>query len=119
MRQIDEIIATHDARHALILCTDGGVLYFRNEAGDRQNILVELPTLQRDPERDRTWRVKRVGKWGEVVLLRARKPDVSGEMSMSAMGSERIYTSICVQVLSGDKITKLWSAFETTRRYQN
>ena len=30
MRQIEDVIATHDARHALVLCTDGGVLYFRN-----------------------------------------------------------------------------------------
>jgi hypothetical protein len=30
MRQIDDVIGTSDANHALVLCADGGVMYFKN-----------------------------------------------------------------------------------------
>lgn len=30
MREIDQVIGSSDAKHVLALCTDGGVLYFRN-----------------------------------------------------------------------------------------
>jgi hypothetical protein len=51
MRQIGDVIGTNDARHALILCTDGGVMYFKNSAVEEvAPCLTEFISLQRDPE---------------------------------------------------------------------
>jgi len=76
IRQIDEVIGTADARHALALCTDGGVLYFnRPDSESAGGCLVEIPSLQRDPEAGvaggRGWALRRAGNSGEVLLLRA------------------------------------------------
>ena len=78
MRQIDSVIGTSDARHALALCADGGVLYYnRPEDSDKtRGTLMELPSLERDPDTliqsgGRDWSLKRIGAQGEVVLLRA------------------------------------------------
>ena len=46
MRQIEDVIATHDARHALVLCTDGGVLYFRNCDEDAAQVPREGPVTR-------------------------------------------------------------------------
>ena len=77
MRQINNVIGTDDARHAMILCADGGVLYYnRPEESGSRGELLELPKLERDPDTliqsgARDWALHRVGASGEVVLLRA------------------------------------------------
>jgi hypothetical protein len=80
MRQIDEVIGTSDGSHVLALCTDGGVLYFKNVSDDKkgdefiQNAsLIEFNSLRRDEEVDMIWNTKRVGRNGDVVLVRASK----------------------------------------------
>ena len=101
MRQIDEVIGTADARHALVLCTDGGVMYFDNSSKvDVAPCLVEFSSLQRDPEVERTWNLRRVGKDGEVVLLRAVKVG-SGPIGPTGTGGPGTYTSISLYKLSG------------------
>lgn len=81
MRQIDEIIGTDDGKHVLVLCTDGGVLYFNcahpltqpqcTEDMPFSGELTECATLNRDIALDNAWTVRRVGRVGETVLLRA------------------------------------------------
>jgi hypothetical protein len=84
MRQISSISATQDSLHAIILCADGGCLYFNKPsppaaaaaASDGRGSLVELPSLPRDMDNlsqcsGRDWSLKRVGCGGEVVLLHA------------------------------------------------
>jgi hypothetical protein len=91
MRLIDDIVVTQDGKHALALCTDGGVLYFRDDrveivADPRSSSdteicaesthiihcsLVELGHLQRDVEVAGPWALKRVGKQGTVVVLKS------------------------------------------------
>jgi len=52
MRLIDDIVVTQDGKHALALCTDGGVLYFRD---DHIDILPsEGPVLEVKQMQDRT-----------------------------------------------------------------
>lgn len=80
MRQIQEILTTQDGHHAVAICTDGGVLYYHhsylNEM-DSDGSFVELPTLMREVEvgpefmTDGAWALKRVGRRGAVVLVRA------------------------------------------------
>lgn len=97
MRQIDDVIGTSDARHALVLCTDGGVMYFHNsEVREIAPCLAEFSSLQRDPEVERAWNLRRVGRDGDVVLLRALKVNNSSYPSGAA------YTSISVYKLSGN-----------------
>lgn len=87
MRLIDDIVATQDGKHALALCTDGGVLYFRNDFMEYLNehdspsvdqykfdsttycSLIEFNALRRESEGP--WALKRVGSKGSVILLRA------------------------------------------------
>ena len=89
MRQISSISATHDSQHAIVLCADGGCLYFNKSSGKKEDgasgssgatgatgSLLELPSLPRDMDNlsqcsGRDWALKRVGYQGEVVLLRA------------------------------------------------
>ena len=87
MRQIGEVIGTEDGRHVLVLCTDGGVLYFHCRpvecpvsGGDGspsdvvvpfEGELLESASLLRDVDMDCAWALKSVGSSGEVVLLRA------------------------------------------------
>lgn len=118
MREIDEVIATADGQHVLILCTDGGVMYFENNIvqGDRDRDraslvgkidspllhdnadaeakkptagvkqytgrgpygskgLIELSDVQREIGVDQVWAIKRVGKNGDVILIRAVKSE--------------------------------------------
>jgi hypothetical protein len=109
MRQIDEIVGTDDGKHALVLCTDGGVLYFNclptaGQADSSQDSveeekqlpfkgeLLECPSLQRDVALDCAWTVRRVGRAAEVVLLRAVT-----QYCPDGLGS----TSIIVKPLAG------------------
>lgn len=108
MRLIEDIIATQDGKHALALCTDGGVLYFRNDfiefaddAADERKFetstcctLVEFNTLQR--QSDGPWALKRVGKRGSVLLLRAQNVPTEAPL---ALGHTR--TIISVKPLTG------------------
>lgn len=78
MRQISSISATQDAKHAIVLCADGGCLYYNKsgEGGSERSSLVELPSLPRNMDNlsqctGRDWTLRRVGYQGEVVLLRA------------------------------------------------
>lgn len=80
MRQIDEVIGTNDGSHVLALCTDGGVLYFKNISGDKEGdefiqdaSLIEFNSLRRTEEVDMIWNTKRVGRNGDVVLVRATR----------------------------------------------
>lgn len=99
MRQIEEVIGTSDAGHVLALCTDGGVLYFKNggASGDDKGgtcalaSLTEFSRLHRDPEVASVWALKRVGLLGDVLLMRASN-------GSSSNGSEA-FTSIRVELL--------------------
>lgn len=103
MRQIDFVIGTSDARHALVLCTDGGVMYFKNSGVEGiAPCLVEFSSLQRDPEVERTWNLRRVGRGGDVVLLRAVRVDGPGGVGPTGAGGPGTYTSISVHILSGE-----------------
>ena len=105
IRQVDDVIATADARHALIMCHDGGVIYY-NRAVDSDvsgDCLVELSSTQRNPDSEiqiggRGWALRRVGQEGEVLLLRtlqtnpvtvvvAPLSDESDEVKPTAMSS--------------------------------
>ena len=102
MRQIDTVIGTSDAQHALVLCTDGGVMYFKNSGNDDiAPNLIEFSSLQRDPEVERTWNLQRVGRDGDVVLLRAVKVNSTGTIGTSGIGGPGSHTSISVYKLSG------------------
>lgn len=75
MRQIEAIRNTQDAKHALVLCADGGVLYF-NGADVKAGMLFEISELQRDTtiaenttSTGRDWNIGRVGAKGDVVLM--------------------------------------------------
>lgn len=157
MRQIEDIIGTHDARHILILCTDGGVLYQSNpnfasddldtpqaplsedltslgssvasESSDAASaasssaegdasaiaasdslahgLLVEFMGLQRDPERERVWALKRVGRRGEVVLLRAIKPTPNSSESIA----------ISIRLLSGAQSSLIFPMLTRAKIY--
>lgn len=108
MRLIEDVISTQDGKQALALCSDGGVLYFRNEyvevkeqtseekssmISDAINCsLVEFNSIQRNPS-DGAWAIRRVGKRGTVVLLRSQI------LETEAGGSK---TSISVNLLSAE-----------------
>ena len=102
MRQIEEVIGTSDAQHALVLCTDGGVMYFKNSAVHGiAPCLTEFNSLQRDPDMQSTWNIRRVGRDGDVILLRAEKlinPGSGGPAGTGGLGS---FTSISIYKLSG------------------
>ena len=66
------MIGTADARHVLVLCTDGGVMYC-NRSEDESVELLEFSRLQRNTVLDQVWSIKRVGAMGDVILLRASK----------------------------------------------
>lgn len=75
MRQIEAIRNTQDAKHALVLCADGGVLYF-NGTDVKAGMLSEISELQRDTtiaenttSTGRDWNIARVGAKGDVVLM--------------------------------------------------
>ena len=109
MRLIEDIVATQDGKHALGLCTDGGVLYFRNSLveyieGGSEGVetntnnsctLVEFNSLQRQSEGP--WALKRVGKRGSVVLLRSQNMPTEAPV---ALGHTR--TIISVNLLTGN-----------------
>jgi WD40 repeat protein len=90
-REVDDVIGTQDAKHVLCLCTDGGVIYYRNNSTEDFSV-QEFSRLQRDPESERAWAVGRVGQAGHVVLMRAIKDVV------------RSHTTIQVQLLDGKLI---------------
>ena len=86
MREINEVIACHDGNHVLALCTDGGVLYYQYErlsscddVGNGVGSLIEFQKLTKEVEigpefmTDDSWAIKRVGKSGAIVLIRASK----------------------------------------------
>lgn len=76
MRQIDGVVSTNDSRHVLALCTDGGVLYFKNSSfGTSTQSLTECLNIQRNPDVDGVWALKRIGNEGEVLLLRTGMAD--------------------------------------------
>eukprot|EP01035_Chromulina_nebulosa_P018321 gene18321-24010_t len=85
MRQIDKVLGTKDSIHILALCTDGGVMYFHNNTTTLE--LIELSSIQRDPDIDSVWAMNRVGLYGDVVLMRAEKSNC------------RKYTTIYVDLL--------------------
>ena len=128
MRQIDDVIGTSDGRHVAVLCADGGVFYFENSYGEPQagtcdnfqanshNVnfqrLVELSTLQRDPTVDTVWSLRRVGRRGEVMLLRAinvpaNKPPAEPSIHDTMISSAALeifrneYVKIELQLLQG------------------
>lgn len=74
LREIDDVVATADGRHALILCTDGGIIYFNRADEALGGGMIELPRVQRDPDcttgAGRGWGLRRVGQCGEVLMLR-------------------------------------------------
>lgn len=114
MRQIDEVIATQDGTHALALCTDGGVLYYRADipaqteddakrgtvVSEYCNVsrgsLVELGKISRDIDPatggvvDGSWNLRRIGSRGHVVLMRASREVDEGELN-----------SLHINILSG------------------
>lgn len=71
MRQIHSVIGTNDARHVLVLSSDGSIMYFHRKENDESTELIELTSLQYDPDIDQTWSISRVGDIGDVVLIRA------------------------------------------------
>ena len=77
MRQVEAVLATQDGVDALVLCSDGGVVYSNHQHG----VFTELSHLAFDSEEDCAWAVRRVGAQGHVVLLRAarREGDEEGE----------------------------------------
>lgn len=94
MRQIQDVVATEDGTHLLVLLTDGGVLYFSTElSGGAQSgggggagsaALVEFPTMSRVEGEDSAWALRRVGSRGMVVLLKAhREEDGEGNTLVS------------------------------------
>ena len=104
MRQIEEVIGTSDAQHALVLCTDGGVMYFKNSAiHGIPPCLTEFNSLQRDPEMQSTWNLRRVGRDGDVILLRAEKLISPGPGGPTGTGTGGLasFTSISIYKLSG------------------
>jgi hypothetical protein len=124
MRQIQDIIATNDGHHLLILLTDGGVLYYR--AGLTEGIvsskennnmvldlephtpaavqnsasLTEFSKLSYNPGVDGAWCLRRVGIEGAVVLLRATKQD-----------SENSSLTLSVNPLSGMRLIRTLPPF--------
>ena len=72
-------------------------MYFHNsEVREIAPCLAEFSSLQRDPEVERAWNLRRVGRDGDVVLLRALK------VNNSSCPSGAAYTSISVYKLSGN-----------------
>lgn len=109
LREIAEVIGTSDARHVLVLCTDGGVMYYNREA-DESVELVEFSKLQRNAELDQAWTVKRVGAMGDVILLRASKAFDGSAITIidvnllsSAASGEVKKTSLLSPPKSGDE----------------
>lgn len=94
-REIEQVICTDEGSHALLLCADGGVVYYcapapaaRNDGGEAQqqgegdveggtgsvwngtSALLELPDLfrQKDVQQHTgSWALRRVGRQGLVV----------------------------------------------------
>ena len=94
-REVQDVIGTQDGVHVLVLCGDGGVMYYRRPTSMSDSVsattsettedgtteassavsdlgrLQEIVSIQREAERDQAWAVKRIGSNGQVVLLRA------------------------------------------------
>ncbi len=93
MRQIEDVIATEDGTHLLVLLTDGGVLYFSTEQptgkeatplASASSSLIEFSNLSRVEGEDSAWALRRVGSSGAVVLMRAhRQGDGEGNTTVT------------------------------------
>lgn len=124
-REIDEVLCTDDGLHVLVLCADGGVMYYRGEAGhshpaaaaEKEGVdaspleaqageglvpkLTELPDIQREADTDRVWALRRVGQREDVVLLRAVRNKGVGSDPGSLVLSVDLLSSRCCVLLPG------------------
>jgi len=46
MREVENIVSTQDGAHVLILCADGGVMYYHNKATDGELTSLKLQKKQ-------------------------------------------------------------------------
>lgn len=94
-REIEQVICTDEGSHALLLCADGGVVYYRAPTSDAScsvvgsesdetsehtrsgaSALLELPDLFRQKDLQQhtgSWALRRVGRQGLVVSKSRRK----------------------------------------------
>lgn len=98
LREISDVIGTYDARHVLALCTDGGVMYYKRSEVDESADFIEFSNLQRSSDLDQIWALKRVGRLGDVVLLRAtRSTDgLQTLLQVSLLGSKSNYEQLYI-----------------------
>ena len=90
LREIETIVGMSEGEQILLLCTDGGVLFYdTSSTGSSQDdvadisksgvnggaIITELETLQYNPDIDMTWALGRLGPASDLMLLRAIKRD--------------------------------------------
>jgi hypothetical protein len=108
MREIEDVVGTDDGMHVLVLCADGGAMYFRgqppqasgllrgsnrndsaaaSEAGNSKG-LVELVGL-RDKDVDQAVVLRRIGFAGHVVVLRASRGTVASSTSGPGGSAEK------------------------------
>jgi hypothetical protein len=86
-REIEQVVCTDGGQHALVMCADGGVVFYgaagaEDEGRDEDELaaaaegpgcggfLVELPSLSRQKDQQQhpgSWTLRRIGRQGHVV----------------------------------------------------
>eukprot|EP00596_Hydrurales_sp_CCMP1899_P003950 CAMPEP_0119051800 /NCGR_PEP_ID=MMETSP1177-20130426/73296_1 /TAXON_ID=2985 /ORGANISM="Ochromonas sp, Strain CCMP1899" /LENGTH=456 /DNA_ID=CAMNT_0007031125 /DNA_START=962 /DNA_END=2335 /DNA_ORIENTATION=- len=108
---VSDAIGTSDGRHALFLCSDGAVMYLKNNSSfmdlsprseegspsELESTLTEITTLNRDPDCESAWTLRRVGRTGGVVFLRAKKIESFTDLNYA---DPEKFTEISVGLLS-------------------
>eukprot|EP01039_Chlorochromonas_danica_P000051 gene51-54_t len=110
-REIEEVLATSDGQHGIILCADGFAMYFsrqkldkvkqqQEEGGieedgyDNGQLQEVLGSLQDMDNRDQCWALRKVGAQGHVLLLRVLRPSGSTSLKASAAKPSLVTVSI-------------------------
>ncbi len=92
LREIETIVGTSNGEHVLILCTDGGVLYFDTTASLQDKLtgvgpVIEVESLTYSTEVDKAWTLRQAidpnSNKRDVMLLRSirRESDCVIEIS--------------------------------------
>lgn len=105
LREIESIVGMSEGEQILLLCTDGGVLFYdttSNCQGDTADFskpsvngstITELESLQYNPDIDMAWTLGRLGPTSDLTLLRAIKRDHDSYLETSLISGTFTYAA--------------------------
>jgi len=107
LREIETIVGMSEGEEILLLCTDGGVLFYDTTSTDLScqsettpdlsksgangsSSITELETLQYNPDIDMAWALGRLGPASDLMLLRAIKRDHESYLETSLISGNNM-----------------------------